>query len=154
MHGSKSKNALGTVAVFCLTLALAACSSDDGGKTPASPATTGGNTGTTTGGATNSSKTGSRAPKIFGFPNRQALANVPYSFRPVASDPDGDPLQFGIANQPGWSSFNTATGEIRGMPTGADVGVYRGITVTVAAGGQMRSLAFDLEVVSVGSQSI
>jgi len=75
-------------------------------------------------------------------------------FRPIASDPDGDPLQFGIANQPGWTTFNAATGEIRGMPTGADVGTYRGITVTVAAGGQMRALSFDLEVVAVGNQSI
>jgi hypothetical protein len=155
MHGSKSKNALGNVTLIYLGLALAACNGNDGNNPQAVVGTSGSaTTGTSTGSASNTGKTTARPPTIFGFPNRQALANQLYSFRPVASDPDGDPLQFGIANQPGWSSFNATTGEIRGTPTGADVGVYRGITVTVAAAGQMRALAFDLEVVAVGTQSI
>jgi hypothetical protein len=154
MHGSNSKNALGTVTIL-LAFTLAACSgggSDDG--KPAAP-TSSGSTGTTTTTTTGGGSTPAATPlSINGAPNRQALANQPYWFRPVATDPNGTLLQFGIANQPRWSTFNASTGELRGVPQMADVGVYRGVTVTVTAGTQMRALAFDVEVVQVGTRSV
>ena len=63
-------------------------------------------------------------------------------------------LRFGITNQPHWSTFNQTTGEVTGTPTYSDVGAYRGVTVTVTAGTQMRALSFDVEVVQVGTNSI
>ena len=92
---------------------------------------------------------------ISGAPNRQVIANQPYWFRPVANEPDGAALRFGIANQPHWSTFNPTTGEVTGtpvvLPTSA---LYRGVTVTVTAGTQMRALSFDVEVVQVGTNSV
>jgi hypothetical protein len=63
-------------------------------------------------------------------------------------------LRFGISNQPHWSSFNSATGELTGTPSSTDVGIYRGVTVTASAGTQLRALAFDIEVVQVGTNSV
>jgi Fibronectin type III domain len=153
MHGSNSKNALGTVTIL-LAVTLAACSGggDDNNGKPAAP-TSSGSTSTTT--TTGTGSTPAPVPlSIKGAPNRQALANQPYWFRPVATDPNGALLQFGIANQPHWSTFNAVTGELTGVPQMADVGVYHGVTVTVTAGTQMRALAFDVEVVQVGTRSV
>jgi len=150
MHGSKSKNALGTVTIL-LALTLAACGGggDGGGATASSstPVNTGSTNPTVTVPAV--------APlSISGAPNRQVVANQPYWFRPVATDPNGTGLRFGISNQPHWSNFNSATGELTGTPSIADIGLYRGVTVTVTAGTQMRALAFDVEVVQVGTSSV
>jgi hypothetical protein len=153
MHGSNSNKTLGIVTIL-LALTLAACSGgggDDGGA--AAPKGTGstGSTGSTNNGGT----TGGTPPlSISGAPNRQVVANQAYWFRPVANDPNGSVLRFGIANQPEWSIFNPTTGEITGTPALTDVGLYRGVTVTVSAGTQMRALAFDVEVVQVGTSSV
>ena len=159
MHGSNSKNALGTVTIL-LTLMLAACSADDGGaskpagtsgSSPGSTSTNGSSPGST---STNGSTTTTASLSISGTPNRQVIANQPYWFRPVANNAGGASLRFGIANPPHWSTFNQTTGEVTGTPSYSDVGVYRGVTVTVTAGTQMRALSFDLEVVQVGTNSI
>jgi Fibronectin type III domain len=154
MHGSKSKNSLSTVTII-LTLALAACSNDDG--SPSKPAATSGSTatnGSKTGGPSTGSATSPALLSITGAPNRQVVANQPYWFRPVANNTMGATPRFGISNPPHWSRFNAATGEVTGTPESADVGVYRGITVTVTAGTQMRAMSFDVEVVQVGTNSI
>ena len=151
MHGSDSKKTLGTVTIL-LALTLSAC----GGSGDSHSATS-----TTTNGSGSTSTTSPTvtapaiAPlSISGAPNRQVVANQPYWFRPTANNSNGAALRFGIANQPGWSDFNPATGEITGTPSSADVGLYRGVTVTVTAGTQMRALAFDVEVVQVGTSSV
>lgn len=152
MHGSKSKNALGTVTIL-LALTLAACGGggDGGGATTTTSTSGSGSTGSTN---TNVTVPTVAPLSISGAPNRQVVANQPYWFRPVATDPNGTGLRFGIANQPRWSNFNPTTGEITGTPSSADVGMYRGVTVTVTAGTQMRALAFDVEVVQVGTSSV
>ena len=151
MHGSNSKKTLGTVTIL-LGLMLSACGGSGGSQSASSTTTGSGSTGTTT----STPVTTPAAPplSISGAPNRQVVANQPYWFRPTANDPNGAALKFGISNQPGWSDFNAITGEITGTPTVADVGVYRGVTVTVTAGTQMRALAFDVEVVQVGTSSV
>ena len=155
MHGSNSKNSLSTVTIV-LTLMLAACSGDD--SSPGKPAatnvssnTTGSTTGTTnTGGST----TTTTSLSISGAPNRQVIANQSYWFRPTARGAGGAAMKFGISNRPPWSVFNSATGEVMGVPQSTDVGVYRGVTVTVTAGTQMRAMSFDIEVVQVGTNSL
>ena len=154
MHGSKSKNSLSTVTII-LTLALAACSNDDG--SPSKPAATSGSTatnGSKTGGPTTGGSTSTAPLSITGAPNRQVIANQWYSFRPVANNTNGTTPRFGISNQPRWSIFNSATGEVMGTPSSGDIGVYHGVTVTVTAGTQMRAMSFDVEVVQVGTNSI
>jgi hypothetical protein len=155
MHGLNSKKALGTLTIL-LALTLAACgggggSSDSGTATPKSSGSTSSTTTTT---APTTSAPATVPLSINGAPNRQALANQPYWFRPTTNDPTGDTLKFGIANQPKWSTFNATTGELGGTPTSTDVGMYHGVTVTVTAGTQMRAMAFDVEVVQVGTSSL
>ena len=56
--------------------------------------------------------TTSSPPVITGSPAVSAQAGQPYSFRASATDPDGNPLEFSIQNQPGWATFDTSTGTL------------------------------------------
>jgi trimeric autotransporter adhesin len=47
-----------------------------------------------------------------------------YSFRPSASDPEGQALQFAVEGLPAWASFDTASGTLRGTPTWSHAGTY------------------------------
>ena len=72
-----------------------------------------------------------RAPTITGTPPTTATVGVAYSFRPVASDPDGNTLSFSIQNKPSWASFSATTGRLNGTPTAASVGTSARITISV-----------------------
>src|SRR5262245_28973630 len=82
-----------------------------------------------------------RAPVISGSPATAAVINVAYAFQPKASDVDGDPLRFSIANKPAWATFNPVSGGLSGTPTAASVGTYANITIAVTDGSQKVSLA-------------
>jgi len=73
-------------------------------------------------------------PTISGTPPATATVGVRYTFRPTASDIDGQTLTFYRSNAPTWAAFNTATGELTGVPTSSNVGTYSGITVGVSDG--------------------
>ncbi|WP_169726061.1 Ig-like domain-containing protein [Aestuariibacter salexigens] len=89
------------------------------------------------------------APTITGVPDTTVFQNDQYRFTPTATDADGDVLSFSISNQPGWASFNSRTGTLRGTPRDTDVGVYDSIVVTVSDGQNSASLpAFSIQVVS------
>lgn len=75
-----------------------------------------------------------RPPRISGTPGTRILADNDYVFLPDASDPDGDRLEFFIANQPAWTEFNREWGSLSGIPTEADTGVYPGISISVSDG--------------------
>jgi len=92
-------------------------------------------TGNTTVGA------GNRAPSISGSPVSAVVAGSSYSFTPTASDPEGDDLTFSISGLPAWASFDSATGLLSGTPTGADVGSYQNIVISVSDGEFSDSLA-------------
>ncbi len=88
-----------------------------------------------------------RAPTITGTPATTVTAGSAYSFRPVASDPDGNTLLFSIQNQPSWASFSTSTGRLSGTPTTANVGTSARITINVSDGTATASLAsFTIQV--------
>lgn len=92
------------------------------------------------------------APVIAGSPATRVDEDTLYSFTPTASDIDvGDSLSFSIQNRPGWASFNTVTGELRGTPANGDVGTTTGIVITVAdlAGATNALPAFSLTVDNV-----
>ena len=72
-----------------------------------------------------------------------------YSFIPAAFDADENVLVFSITNKPIWASFNTATGELNGVPSITDSGTYRDIIIQVSDGIETAILAsFDIEVVN------
>jgi len=73
-------------------------------------------------------------PVISGVPASAVTVGSTYSFTPSASDPDGDELIFSIAGLPEWASFDSATGHLSGVPSGADVGVYNGVQISVSDG--------------------
>lgn len=98
---------------------------------------------------TNSSN---RAPVISGTPARSVNAGSAYSFRPTASDPDGNTLTYSIANRPSWATFNTSTGQLSGTPSASQVGTYSNITIRVSDGRATTSLpAFSIAVVDVSN---
>jgi hypothetical protein len=86
---------------------------------------------------------------ITGTPTTSTNQDTAYSFTPSATDPDGDPLLFGIDAKPAWAAFDPATGRVSGTPTAAHVGVHRGIVIHVSDGEAQALLpAFDLTVVA------
>jgi hypothetical protein len=84
--------------------------------------------------------TTNRPPTIAGTPVTSATAGQSYSFTPVASDPDGQPLTFSINNKPAWATFNTSTGQLVGTPTSANLGSNAGIVINVSDGTATASL--------------
>jgi hypothetical protein len=73
-------------------------------------------------------------PTISGTPITNILESDEYSFVPVATDPDGEPLTFSAQNIPDWMSFDTNTGALTGTPFGDDVGTYEDIIICVTDG--------------------
>jgi len=93
-----------------------------------------------------------RAPVISGTPARSVNAGSAYSFRPTASDPDGNTLTYSIANRPSWATFNTTSGQLSGTPSASQVGTYSNIAISVSDGRATTSLAaFAISVVDVSN---
>jgi hypothetical protein len=83
---------------------------------------------------------GNRAPVISGQPAGRVTVGQAYEFVPAASDPDGDPLRFSVANLPTWASFDSTTGRLAGTPAEAAVGEYIDISLSVSDGREAASL--------------
>ena len=79
-----------------------------------------------------STPTGNQQPVISGTPPTSVAAGSSYSFRPTASDANGDYLRFYVANKPAWASFSMTTGVLSGTPTAAQVGTYSNISISVS----------------------
>jgi len=91
------------------------------------------------------------SPTISGTPGTTINEGSLYSFTPTASDPDiSNILSFSITNQPGWASFDIATGTLSGTPSAADIGSTSGIIIGVSDGIATVNLpAFDLAVIDI-----
>jgi putative Ig domain-containing protein len=101
------------------------------------------------------SGTGNSAPRITGTPITTVLQGSAYLFAPSATDADGNPLTFSVANLPGWATFNSSTGRLSGTPTAANVGSYNNITISVSDGSASASLtAFSIQVVALATGSV
>ena len=98
------------------------------------------------------SGTANRAPVISGTPATSVSAGSAYSFRPTASDADGNTLSYTIANRPSWATFNTSSGQLSGTPSASQVGSYANVTISVSDGRATAALrAFSINVVDVSS---
>ncbi|MEJ2395311.1 MAG: putative Ig domain-containing protein, partial [Candidatus Thiodiazotropha sp.] len=73
-------------------------------------------------------------PTIQGVPPSGVSVNSNYNFIPTVTDADGDTLTFSISNPPSWCSFNTATGELSGIPADSDVGIFNDVMISVSDG--------------------
>jgi hypothetical protein len=74
------------------------------------------------------------SPTISGSPETSVVVGNAYSFTPTTTDPSGGTLTFSIKNAPSWATFSSATGELSGTPTAADVGTYANISISVSDG--------------------
>jgi hypothetical protein len=95
------------------------------------------------------------SPTISGTPATSVVAGNDYRFIPTATDPGGDTLTFSITNAPSWATFSTATGELSGTPTAADVGTYSNITISVSDGKTTAALpSFPIAVTQSANASV
>ena len=78
--------------------------------------------------------TANLAPSIQGNPATSIQVGNSYSFLPTASDQEGDPLTFLISGQPAWTSFESSTGRLSGVPVAGNVGTYSNIVIGVTDG--------------------
>jgi len=74
------------------------------------------------------------APVISGSPATSVTENTAYSFKPVATDANGDRLTFNISNKPVWASFNSGNGRLSGIPGNGHAGVTSSIVISVSDG--------------------
>jgi len=75
-------------------------------------------------------------------------AGEAYTFTPAVTDPGHDRLTFSIVNRPAWTTFSTATGQLSGAPTTANVGAFANILISMSNG----SLTLSLPVFSIHVQ--
>ncbi len=109
--------------------------------------------GTAASPSSNSSTT-STALAISGSPATSVVVGQRYSFQPAASDSSSSGLTFSIQNAPSWAAFNSATGELSGTPTAAEVGTYANIIIGVSDGTSQSALpAFAVAVTETASGS-
>lgn len=88
-------------------------------------------TGSSSSGNTSTTST---ALAISGSPATQVVVGQNYSFQPAASDSSSGSLTFSVQNAPSWTTFNSATGQLSGTPTAAEVGTYANIIISVSDG--------------------
>ena len=92
-------------------------------------------------------KSGNSTPTITGNPSSAIKYSESYQFKPSASDADGDALTFSVKNRPSWANFESGTGELYGLPSLGDVGVYENIQISVSDGKSTSALrAFTVTV--------
>ena len=87
------------------------------------------------------SRTANRAPTISGVPASSVTAGKAYSFRPIAVDADNNALGFSIQNRPVWATFSSATGQLSGTPTAANLGSHANVVISVSDGKATAALA-------------
>jgi hypothetical protein len=76
---------------------------------------------------------------LTGSPATSVNAGSAYTFQPSVSGTSGA-VTFSITGTPAWATFNTATGELTGTPTSADVSTSGAITITASDGGTTASI--------------
>jgi hypothetical protein len=90
-------------------------------------------------------------PELFPFPIEDELYYVDFN----ATDIDGDPLTWSLETDAGdWLAINSATGELSGTPTNADVGTYSVTVLCSDNNGGVCACTFTLEVVNVNDPPI
>ena len=69
------------------------------------------------------------APSISGTPGTEAAVGTEYVFQPQISDADGDAIRLQTRRVPSWLNVNPLTGELRGTPSLADIGLHKNILI-------------------------
>ena len=96
------------------------------------------------------SSTANSPPVISGTPPSTATVGVAYSWTPVVSDPNNDPLTLTLSGQPAWAAFDSKTGRISGTPSASYAGTTSTSALTVSDGKSTTRLQFTIAVGSTG----
>lgn len=93
-------------------------------------------------------------PTISGSPKTTVTVGETFVFTPRAKGTNGKGLTFTVSNKPKWSSFDSSTGTLRGVPRSSDVGIVRGLTIAVTNGRASDSIGpFDITVQESSEES-
>lgn len=110
------------------------------------------------GGSASTTPPGSGAnspPVIAGQPPLAVRVGEPYTFRPSASDPNGDALTFAATNLPPWASLDADTGRVSGTPDAVDEGIHESISISVSDGRASASLGpFSIAVTQTATGAV
>ena len=97
-------------------------------------------------------QTSSEELQISGTPATSITEGLAYTFLPTSTGGSGGTLTYSITNKPSWTSFDSGTGALGGIPGGIDVGTTTGIVISVSNGPENAALnAFNIDVIAVGS---
>jgi hypothetical protein len=118
-------------AVVATAMILAGCGGDEGGS---SSSTSGDKP------VAPSPSPKNNPPVVSGAALTAATVGSSYVFQPTASDPDGDPIEYQVANKPDWAAFDARSGRLSGSPADGDVGTYANIVISVSDGRLTASL--------------
>ncbi len=89
------------------------------------------------------------APSITSTPIKKAEADRPYVYAVTATDPNADPLVFSLTAAPNGMVIDATSGVIRWLPTAADLGLVRNVTVSVSDGrGGIATQSYGISVAS------
>ena len=136
MHGFRHSARLG--GLIATALVISACGGGGGGGGTANTAAADPASGQT---ASAVPTPRNSAPVVSGSAETAATAGSTYTFQPNAYDPDGDPIEFQVANKPSWATFDPRTGRLSGTPSSADIGTYVGIVISASDGTVTAALA-------------
>lgn len=154
----KSQTGIRWIAALTVAALLSGCFEDDTVSPREVSSLTGGSQPvSTSGGGTAPPPPANSKPTIRGTPVTTILQGESYSFRPLASDPDGDSLTFKISNKPAWANFDTKTGRLYGTPGAGDVGTYSNIRISVTDGqasAQLSAFTLSVEQIANGSATL
>jgi hypothetical protein len=145
---------VGTIVVA--SVVLGGCNGSDDAATAASATGAAGASPAATAG-TNSAAVTNAGPTLQGTAITTATVGTVYSFQPQATTPGSASLTFSVTNKPAWATFNAATGQLSGTPSGSDVGSFAGIQISASDGTRSASLpafAIAVSAPAAGASSI
>lgn len=150
---TRAKRGFGSLRIALLativsaSAALTGCNGSDDSATAAQATGAAGATGSSSSVAPGTAVSTGSGPSLEGTAITTAIVGSAYSFQPQVSAANNAPVTFSITNKPAWTTFNTATGQLSGTPSGADVGSYGGIQITASDTSGVASLpAFAIAV--------
>jgi len=152
MYRRTSRSMFASLALVSCVAAMVGCKGGGGGANESASAGSSSSGAAVTSSAATSSSTAASgqsnsAPQISGTTVSSVKANDMFSFKPAATDVNGDALSFQIQNKPVWATFNTVTGQLSGKPTAENIGTFANIVISVSDGVATATLpAFSISV--------
>lgn len=95
-----------------------------------------------------------QAPTITSIPQFGGAANREYQYNTIASDPDGDPIQWSLKDSPIGMSINSQSGAIRWTPALAQIGIHEITVQALDSFGGVATQTFEVTVRGINTPPI